>query len=90
VLLFCGAGDGNTELLLLDPLLRAAPQVRRLAGPVGQVLGILGGTLVYLDYPSEAGNRDLSVRFYGLEAGRELGRLKVRDFFLQPAGPLRR
>ena len=90
VLLFCGAGDGSTELLLLDPLLRAAPQVRRLPGPVGRVLGIPGGTLVYLDYPSEAGNRDMSVRFYGLEAGRELGRLKVRDFFLQPAGPLRR
>jgi hypothetical protein len=90
VLLFCGVGGGDTELLLLDPLLRAAPQVRRLQGPVGQVLGILGETLIYLDYPSEAGNRDVSVRLYGLEAGRELGRIKVRDFFLQPAGPLRR
>jgi len=90
VLLFCGAGAGDTDLLLLDPLLRSAPQVRRLQGPVGQVLGIAARTLVYLDHPSEAGYRDLGVHFYGLEAGRELGRLKVRDFFLQPAGPLRR
>jgi len=80
VLLFCGSRDGNTELLLLDPLLRAVPEQRTLQGPVAQVLGIHGSTLVYLDFPFESGHRDVSVCFYGLEAGRELRRIRVREF----------
>lgn len=79
VLLFSEREGGGTELLVLDPLLRAGPQVRLLAGPVAHVLGIHGATLVYLDYPFEAGYQNVSVCFYELEAGRELKRINIRE-----------
>ena len=86
VLLFCGNDEGNTELLLLDPMLREVPQVRTLQGPVAHVLGVHGSILVYLDYPFEVGYRDVSICFYGLEAGRELKRIRIREFLLAGAG----
>ena len=86
VLLFCGNDEGNTELLLLDPMLREVPQARTLQGPVAHVLGVHGSILVYLDYPVEVGYRDANICFYGLEAGRELKRIRIREFLLAGAG----
>jgi len=79
VLLFCEREGGGTDLLVLDPLLRAGPRVRRLEGPVARVLGVRGATLVYLDYLFEAGHVNVSVCFYVLEAGGELKRIDIRD-----------
>ena len=82
VLLFSEGKGGGTELLLLDPLLNAASQARLLEGPVARVLGVHGSRLVYLDYPFEAGYTNVSVRFYDLEAGRELKRINIRDYLI--------
>jgi len=82
VLLFCGKSSGNTELLVLDPLLQAAAQAHNLRGPVARVLGIRGSILAYLDYPFEAANRKASVCFYELEEGRELDRIDIREHLL--------
>jgi len=60
--------------------------VRTLQGPVAHVLGVHGSILVYLDYPFEVGYRDVSICFYGLEAGRELKRIRIREFLLAGAG----
>ena len=81
VLLFCGK-EGDTELLVLDSLLRAVAQRRTLQGPVARLLGVHGSTLAYLDYPFEAGYRKVNVCFYELEEGRELRRIDIRDFLL--------
>jgi hypothetical protein len=83
VLLFCASGEGDTEMLVLDPLLREASQRRTLKGPVAHVLGIHGPTLVYLDYPFEAGIRNVNVCFYDLAGGRELKRIDIRGFLLE-------
>jgi hypothetical protein len=77
VLLFFGDKEGNTDLLLLDPMLGAVLQMRKLAGPVARVLGLRAGILTYLDYPFELGYTKVNVCFYELESGRELKRIVI-------------
>jgi hypothetical protein len=93
VLLFCEKPEGETELLVLDPLLRSVSRRHALQGPVARVLGVRGATLTYLDYAFEAGNSKVNVCFYDLEEGRELRRIDIREFLLAGAekgGRLRR
>jgi len=82
VFLFFEDQEGNTDLLELDPLLDAAPRARKLQGPVARVLGVRGGILAYLDRYFEAGYTKVNVCFYGLEAGRELRRINIREHLL--------
>jgi hypothetical protein len=77
VLLFFGDGEGDTGLWVLDPLLGAVLQARRLAGPVARVLGLRDGILTYLDRRFEAGQAEVNLCFYELGAGRELKRIKI-------------
>ena len=77
VLLFCEGGGGRTVILVMDPLLAAAPKVLAAEGPVARVLGVDGRILVYLDYPFESGYREVSVRFYDLAIGKEVKRIRL-------------
>jgi hypothetical protein len=77
VLLFFADPKGNTDLLVLDPLLSTVLQARKLAGPVARVLGLRAGILTYLDRRFEAGHTEVNVCFYELGAGRELKRIKL-------------
>jgi hypothetical protein len=77
VLLFFADQEGNTDLLVLDPLLGAVLQARQLAGPVARVLGLRAGILTYLDRRFETGHTEVNVCFYELEAGRELKRIAI-------------
>lgn len=93
VLLFCEKPEGETELLVMDPLLRSVSRRYALQGPVARALGIHGTRLVYLDYAFEAGNTNVKVCFYDLEEGRELRRIDIRGFLMAGAetgGKLRR
>jgi hypothetical protein len=93
VFLFCEKPDGETELLVMDALLRSVVRRHTLQGPVARALGIHGTRLVYLDYAFEAGNTNVKVCFYDLEEGRELRRVDIRDFLMAGAetgGKLRR
>jgi hypothetical protein len=93
MLLFCEKPEGETELLVMDALLRSVVQRHTLKGPVARVLGIHGATLAYLDYAFEAGNTKVMVCFYDLEEGRELRRIDIRDFLMvgaETGGKLRR
>jgi hypothetical protein len=83
VLLFFENKEGNIDLLVLDPMLSAVLQARKLAGPVARVLGLRGGVLTYLDYPFEVGYTEVNVCFYDLEAGRELRRIDIRERLLE-------
>lgn len=86
VLLFREAADGNTELLVLDPLLQGSPRVRLLSGPFARALGVHGSTLVYVDRAFQTGQTRVALVFYDLEAGRELKRIDVRDFIVGESG----
>lgn len=93
VLVFCGKAEGETELLVMDPLLRSVSRRQALPGPVARVLGILGTTLAYLDALATEDNTKVNVCFYDLEAGVELKCIDVRDFLLtgsESGGRLRR
>jgi len=79
VLLFRDAQGGGTELLILDPLLRAEPRRSLLQSPVARVLGVHGDVLAYLDYPPEAQQAKMNLCFCDLGSGRELKRINVRD-----------
>lgn len=77
VLLFFEDQAGNTELRVMDPMLSAVLQARKLAGPVGRVLGLRAGILTYLDRRFETGYTEVNLCFYKLGAGRELKRIKL-------------
>ena len=77
VLLCFADQKGNTDLLVLDPLLGAVLQARKLAGPVARVLGLRAGILTYLDRRFETGHTEVNVCFYELEPGRELKRIAI-------------
>ncbi len=82
VLLFCGKAELETELLIMDPLLRSVSRRHALEGSAARVLGIHGATLVYLDALPEENNTKVNACFYDLKEGRELKRIDVRDFLM--------
>jgi hypothetical protein len=93
VFLFCAKPESQTELLVMDPLLRSVFRRHTLRGPVARVLGLHGPTLVYLDALAEEDNTRVNACFYDLEEGRELKRIEIRAFLLigaETGGRLRR
>jgi hypothetical protein len=83
VYLLFSTDDGGHEIAVTDPELTVIRVRLPLPGPVSRILAVRGAIIMYLDFSFAAGNRDVSLRFYDMNARKEVKAIGIPGWLAQ-------